>query len=139
MEFISRLVPADGTVMLKDVKHTVSNNYDNKLKKNGLKKNWVVNGYANDKGLIYLDEISTRDGIKKVFRAVAEDTGSQAFLPDVGQRDITVKMAQRENSTYNTVAPKNQGDRYRLAFTMTITQTYSATDELAIAGSKQNK
>jgi hypothetical protein len=139
MELISRLTPADGSVILKDVKHRVDQKPEPKVKKLGLKKSWVVSGYTNDKGLRHLESISTREGIKKIFKAVANDTGAEAYLPDVGQRDITVQMMQRSNPTYNTVSPTNPSDRFRLAFTMTITQTFTAADDLALAAVKDKK
>ena len=137
MEFISRLTPADGSVILKDVKHRVDQKIESKAKKYGFKKEWVINGYTNDKGLRHLEGMSTRDGIKTVFKAVADDLGAHAYLPDVGHRDITVNLKQRPNPTYNTVTPVNPSDRYRLAFTMTISQTFTGEDELALAGIKE--
>lgn len=139
MELVSRLTPADGSVILKDVKHRVNQKAEPKAKKYGFKKVWVINGYTNEKGLRHLEAMSTREGIKKVFKSVANDLGAHAFLPDVGQRDITVNMVQRANPTYNTVSPANPSDRFRLAFTMTISQTFTSKDELALAGVKEGK
>ncbi|MFK7910257.1 MAG: hypothetical protein AB8F34_06600 [Akkermansiaceae bacterium] len=139
MELVSQLIPSDGSVILKDVKHRVDQKPEKKAKKYGFKKSWNINGFTNDKGQRYLETISTREGIKKVFKDAAIASGSQAYLPDVGQRDITVKMVQRSNPTYNTVSPAKPSDRYRLAFTMTITQTFNAVDELALAGVKEKK
>lgn len=139
MELVSRITPSDGSVILKDMKHRVEKKPEKKAKKHGFKKSWVISGFTNDKGLRHLETISTRDGIKKIFEAVAVDTGTQAFLPDAGQRDVTVKMVQRANPNYNTVSPAKPSDRFRLAFTMTITQTFTSTDELALAGVKESK
>ena len=139
MELVSRLAPPDGTVMLKDVKYRIEQKPEKKAKKYGFQKTWLINGFTDDKGLVYLDNISTREGIKKIFKEVAEDTGAYAYLPDVGQRDITVKMAQRPNPSYNTIAPAKTSDRYRLVFTMTISQTFPAADDLALGGIKEGK
>lgn len=139
MELISRLTPADGSVILKDVKHRVDKKLAPKAKKYGLQKSWVVNGYTNDTGLSYLENISTRDGIKEIFKTVADETGSRAYLPNIGQRDITVQMTQRLNPTYNIISSTKASDRFRLVFTMTITQTFTSTDELALTGMKKSK
>lgn len=132
MELVSQMTPNDGSVILKDVKHRVNQKSEAKSSKIGFQKEWVINGYTNDQGLMHLEKMSTRDGIKRVFETVARRTGSQAYLPEVGQRDITVDLKQRPNPTYNTVAPKQKTDRFRLSFTMTIAQTFPGNDELAL-------
>lgn len=136
MELIARLAPADGSVMLKDVKHKVSQKTASAVNDVGLVKSWVINGYANEKGLLHLEGLSTREGVKKLFNEVAGATGNQAYLPDVGQRDITVNLKQRPNPTYNSVNPSSRGDVYRLAFTLTISQSIPGEDEMALSIAK---
>ena len=134
MEFISQLTPADDSVVLKDVKHQVAHiKSAQKTSNSGFRKTWIVNGYASDKGLMHLEEMSTRDGIQAVFKSVAARTGSEAYLPDVNQRDVTVNLKQRSNPTYNTISPKSPTDRFRIAFTLTISQSFSSKDDLTVA------
>lgn len=132
MELVARLTPSDGSVILKDVKHRVDQKIESKEKKYGFRKEWVINGFMNEKGLPHLEKYSTREGINRLFREVAEVTGSHAYIPDVGNRDVTVNLTQRSNPTYNTVNPQRPSDRYRLAFTMTISQTFTGKDDLAL-------
>ncbi len=134
MELIARLSPPDGSVILKDVKHQVNQRHDPKTNKVGFDKEWTISGFSNDKGLEHLESLSTRDGVKKLFRDVAMATGNAAYIPDVSQRDVTVSLRQRPNPGYNTVAPRKPGDMFRRAFTMTISQKFSGQDEMAIAG-----
>ena len=139
MELIARLTPPDGSVILKDVKHNVNQRREQKGNKIGFAKEWAVSGFSNEKGLEHLESLSTRDGVKSLFRDVAMATGNAAYIPDVNQRDVTVSLRQRPNPNYNTVTPKNPGDMYRRAFTMTISQKFSGQDEMAIAGANPSK
>ncbi|MCP5538314.1 MAG: hypothetical protein H7A51_19035 [Akkermansiaceae bacterium] len=136
MELVARLTPTDGSVVLKDVNHRVIPKPGINGQKTGFTKEWVINGYGSDKGVEYLERFSTRDGIKKLFKEVARKTGNEAYLPDVSKRDVTVNLKQRPNPTYNTINPQNPGDMFRRAFTITISQTFSGEDKLAIAAIK---
>jgi hypothetical protein len=138
MEFVARLTPADGSVILKDVKHRVSQKREKKGNTIGFTKEWLISGFCNDKGLEYLESLSTRDGVKTLFRDVALATGNAAYMPDVSQRDVTVSLRQRPNLSYNTVSAKKQGDMFRRSFTMTISQNFSGQDDMSIVGIKQS-
>ncbi|MBT8044595.1 MAG: hypothetical protein KJO79_06565 [Verrucomicrobiae bacterium] len=138
MELVAQLTPDDGTVILKDVKHRIVLRPATRGKKTGFKKEWVINGYSSDKGIMHLEKYSTRDGIKTLFKQVALSTGNGAYLPNVSKRDITVNLKQRPNPTYNTINPKNPGDMFRKAFTMTINQSFDEEDDLAFAAVQSN-
>ena len=136
MELIQKLVPVDGSVILKDVIHRVGHKTEAGMAKYGLNKEWFINGYTNEKGLELLEGYSTREGIKKIFYEVAVATGNEAYITDVGNRDITVSFKQQSNPTYNTLTPMGAGDVMPFAFRLQITQSFRATDGLAIAGVK---
>ncbi|MBT8036174.1 MAG: hypothetical protein KJO21_01400 [Verrucomicrobiae bacterium] len=136
MELVAKLTPPDGSVILKDVRHTVEQKREMEAKTIGFTKSWIINGYSNEKGLEHLESLSTRDGVKTLFRDVAITTGNAAYLPDVKQRDITVSLRQRANPTYNTISPTRESDMYRRVFTLTISQNFSGQDDMAIAGAQ---
>lgn len=136
MELISQLTPSDGTIILDDVKHSVVINRNTKNEKTGFTKNWIIKGYGKDRGIEYLEKFSTRDGIKKVFMNVARETQNNAYLPDTYKRDLTVSLRQRQNPTYNSINPQKPGDTFPRAFAMTISQTITDDDEMALAAVK---
>jgi len=136
MELIQKLVPSDGSVILKDVTHRVGQKSERGIAKYGLNKEWFINGYTNEQGIKLLESYGTREGVKKIFLEVAVATGNEAYLTDVGSRDITVSFKQQSNPTYNTLTPTGPGDTMPYAFKLQITQSFGASDGLAIAGVK---
>ena len=134
MELINQIIPTDSSVILSGVKHTVTQKPEQQNGKLGFEKAWIINGAANEKGLKHLQNISTREGVKIVFAKVAEITGNSAYLPDVGKRDITIKIKQKGNSRFNTINPTNPGDKLKNSFTMEIVQSFSGDDDMAISG-----
>jgi len=159
MELIARLAPEDDSVIFRDVKHVVSSKSDGEAKSRrralprrrpkfggvfpasvptkgeffGIQKTWEITGYSTDAGLEHLEKVSSREGIKKVFADVAKATGNAAFLPNVDKRDITVNLKQRNNDNYQKKNAPDSSNQYRRAFTLTITQTLSNTDALALS------
>ena len=136
MELIARLTPSNDTVILKDVRHTVEQKYNKQSSKIGLTKNWIINGFASDRGIAHLEQFSTRDGIKKLFLDVARETENSAYVPDIHKRDLTVSLKQRPNSSYNAINPRKPGDTLRKAFTISISQSMTGDDKMALAAVK---
>lgn len=143
MELVSQLVPADGSVILRDVRHQVTPVNEKNSPNKGFKKEWTINGFSDDKGLAYLEAASTRDGIKKIFKNVAELTGNEAYLPDVGQRDVTINFVQKGNTGHSSVDSRGLGAQMPYSFKMVITQSFGAKDTMSIAknetGTKKKK
>ena len=136
MELIAQLTPSNGTVILDSVNHTVDQKEDKANNNIGFTKKWLIQGFASDKGIELLEQFSTREGIKGLFLKVALETQNNAYLPEVNKRDLTVSLRQRSNPSYNTINPKKPGDTFRRAFTISITQTISGEDEMALASLK---
>ena len=134
MELMSQMVPTDGSVILSGVNHSVSQKPEKHSQKLGFDKKWVINGLANEEGLKHLSAVATREGVKKLFTEVATSTGNSAYLPDEGKRDITVKLTQKTNNSYNSLAPKTLGDKLEYSFTILIVQSFTSADDMAIAG-----
>lgn len=136
MELIARLTPGDGSVILENVKHVAAQKQNKSSARIGLAKEWVIRGYASDKGIEFLEQFSTRDGIKKLFMDVARETENSAYNPDINKRDLTVSLQQRPNPSYNAINPKKPGDTLRKSFTISISQTITGEDQMAIAAVK---
>lgn len=137
LELISKLVPEDRSVVLKDVKHSVAQRRGEADDAIGFAKEWTINGWASDQGIEFLEYYSTRDGVKKLFDEVANDTGNSVYQTGLSSRDITVSLKQRLNPTFNSINPEQLGDTYRKIFTMVITQSVSSEDDMALAAVKE--
>ena len=85
-------------------------------------KEWTINGYGSDKGIEFVERFSTREGIKKLFREVARDSGNSIYMPNVSERDVNVSLKQQPNPSYNTISPQKPGDNFPKQFTMVISQ-----------------
>ena len=140
MELISRMAPNDGSVIFNNVAHKVTLQAGKKnAKKLGLKKVWSITGYMNEKGLNYLSNLSTREGVAELFQEVAVATGNSAYRTDTGKRDLTISLKQQTNSNAGNVGPKTPGTTLKYSFNLVITQTFESDDEMAIAVVKKAK
>jgi hypothetical protein len=137
MELVQRLVPIDGSVILKDVNHYVAQKPEVGKRKYGMQKEWVINGFATAKGLPQIKAFGDRDGIKKIFNEVAIVTGNEAYLTNIDKRDVTVSFKQKANPLFNKIGQGGLGVSMPHAFNLTITQSFRASDSLAIAGIKK--
>lgn len=136
LELVARITPMDGSVVLKNVKHDVKLKREGAGSDSGFSRDWVITGYATDIGIEQLEKHCTSEGIKKLFLDVAQNTESAAYLPDVGQRDITVSLAPRSNPMYNKFNTLNAGSTFERIFTLTISQNITAEDEMALISLK---
>jgi len=133
MELISRMVPDDGSIVLSNVSHSVNLVGGSRTaQKLGFNKVWQISGFMNDKGLIYMTSLDGGDGITKLFDEVAHATGNSAYLTNVEGRDLTSNLKQQRNNNSNFVSKVQPGSMLKYSFTLTITQTFSDKDEMAI-------
>lgn len=133
LELVARMIPADGSVMLKTVKHTVQTKKDGKNSQSGFTKDWLITGFASELGIEHLEKHCTSDGINKLFQDVALSTENAAYLPSAGHRDITVSLAPRFNPSYNKFNTQNIGNGFERVFTLNISQNVTSDDEMALA------
>jgi hypothetical protein len=133
LELVAHMIPADGSVMLKTVKHTVQTKKDGKNSQSGFTKDWLITGFASELGIEHLEKHCTSDGINKLFQDVALSTENAAYLPSAGHRDITVSLAPRFNPSYNKFNTQNVGNGFERVFTLNISQNVTSDDEMALA------
>lgn len=133
LELVAHMIPADGSVMLKTVKHTVQTKKDGKNSQSGFTKDWLITGFASELGIEHLEKHCTSDGINKLFQDVALSTENAAYLPSAGHRDITVSLAPRFNPSYNKFNTQNIGNGFERVFTLNISQNVTSDDEMALA------
>ena len=133
LELIARMIPADGSVVLKSVKHNVRLSKESKSNKNGFSKEWIIDGFATDRGIEHLESHSTSEGINELFHSVALSTENAAYFPNIGQRDVTVSLVPRINPAYNSFNGRKTGSAFERTFKLSITQNITAEDDMALA------
>ncbi len=136
MESFARMFPANSGVLLKNSSYSAKPDTTPGQAKSGFVKSWKVTGYARDEAINYLNQLNTRDGINKFFADMAESTGSSAYLPKVGNRNISVNIRTRENNRFRPIpleeAVMRDDTTYPFTFDLTITQRFEANDPMAI-------
>ncbi len=133
LELIALMMPSDDSVVVKFVKHEVKLKRESRGDKHGFSKEWIIDGFATDRGIEHLEKHSTSEGIKKLFSRVAQKTENAAYFPDTGQRDITVSLVPRINPSYNSFNGQKTGSAFERTFKLSITQNITAEDEMALA------
>lgn len=133
LELVARMTPADGSVILKTVKHDVQLKKESNSPQSGFSKGWVITGFASERGIEHLEKHCTSDGINKLFLDVALSTENAVYLPDTGHRDITVSLVPRSNPSFNRFNSQNAGSSFERVFTLTISQNVTADDEMALS------
>jgi len=133
LELVARMIPTDGSVILKTVKHDVQLKKESNSSQSGFSKEWVVTGFASELGIEHLEKHCTSDGINKLFYDVALSTENAVYLPEGGHRDVTVSLAPRSNPSFNRFNSQNAGSSFERIFTLTISQNVTADDEMALS------
>ena len=82
LELVARMIPTDGSVILKTVKHDCSTKKESNSSQSGFSKEWVITGFASELGIEHLEKHCTSDGINKLFLDVALSTENAAYLPE---------------------------------------------------------
>ena len=136
MEFLARMFPENGGMLVKTYTHSAKPDNAPGQKIVGFIKEWKIIGYARDEALETLNTLNTREGIAAHFSGIARVTGNPSYTPNIGNRTLNVNMRTQENSTYKPI-PLEEADiadesTYPYTFDLTITQRFEATDPMAI-------
>ncbi|MGJ8661397.1 MAG: hypothetical protein ACSHXL_05120 [Bacteroidota bacterium] len=132
MELLRNITPMDGSVILNEVSHQLTQERTGKGKKSGIIKSWAISGFTTEKGLTYLESLNTRGRMDDLFQALAQTTGNNVYSTTVAQRDLLVDLQNSTNSSYRATANVGTQGSYPLSFKMNIKQTLSASDQMAI-------
>lgn len=136
MESLARMFSENGGMLVKGYSHTTKPDGTPGKVKVGFVKEWRITGFARDEALEYLQALNTREGINAHFGEVARITGSPAFSPTTGNRNISVNVRTQENNTFKPlpIEESSAADEttYPFTFDLTITQRFEATDPMAI-------
>ena len=136
MEALARLFPENGGMLVKNYAHIAKPDTAPGQSKVGFVKEWKITGFARDEALETLNTLNTREGIAAHFAEIARLTGSTAFIPNIGNRSITVNVRTLENNGFKPtpLEETNATDEstYPFTFDLSIIQRFEATDPMAI-------
>ncbi len=146
MESLARMFPENSGILVKTYSHTATPEAAGAAAKGatnskaGFSKEWKITGFARDEAAEYLNSLNTKEGIAAHFAEVAKITANNSYIPNLGNRGLTVNVRTQENSSYkpNPSATANPADTtsYSLTFDLTINQRFEATDPLALNTTK---
>ncbi len=133
MELVNQLFPDPESVILSDANHRVRPELaDDKDKKAGVVKEWIISGVSNTEAINHLTTIGTTEGMSKVFQAVCKHTGDESLRMDLPSRSLLVNLLTTENKRYKPVGGSKPEERLPHNFRLTITQRITAEDPIAI-------
>ena len=136
MEALARLFPENGGMLVKSYLHSVRPDTAPGQAKVGFIKEWKIVGFARDEALETLNTLNTREGIAAHFSEVARITGNSAFVPNIGNRSITINVRTQENSAFKPIPLEESSTAdeatYPFTFDLTIMQRFEATDPMAL-------
>lgn len=137
MEALARIFPDNSGMLVKNYTHSAKPDSVPGQAKVGFIKEWKITGYARDEALETLNTLNTREGIAACFSEIARATGSSAFLPNTGNRSLTVNVRTQENNAFKPIPPEESNiadeSTYPFTFDLTITQRFEATDPMALS------
>ncbi|MGJ8676819.1 MAG: hypothetical protein ACSHX0_04835 [Akkermansiaceae bacterium] len=133
LELLRTFTPEDGSVILDEVSHVAIQERAGKTAKSGMSKSWSINGFTTEKGLSYLESLTTRGRMDALFSVIAKTSGNSAYSADVAQRELLVDLQNSINSSFKSTASVGDPNSYPLSFKMNIRQTLSASDQMAIS------
>jgi hypothetical protein len=146
MESLARMFPENSGILVKTYSHTATPEAASAVPKGalnskaGFSKEWKITGFARDEAIEYLNSLNTKEGITDHFAGVAKITGNSSYIPNLGNRGLTINVRTQENSSYkpNPAATPNNSDTtsYSLTFDLTINQRFEASDPLALNTTK---
>jgi hypothetical protein len=145
MESLARLFPENSGILVKTYSHTAAPEIAIATKstssgKAGFSREWKISGFARDEAAGYLNSLNTKEGIAAHFAEVAKITGNSSYIPNLGNRGLTVNVRTQENSSYKPNPSETASDAdttsYSLTFDLTINQRFEATDPLALNTTK---
>ena len=137
MEALARIFPDNSGMLVKNYTHSAKPDSVPGQAKVGFIKEWKIIGFARDEALETLNTLNTREGIAACFSEIARSTGNSAFLPNTGNRSLTVNVRTQENNAFKPTPPEESNiadeSTYPFTFDLTITQRFEATDPMALS------
>lgn len=147
MELLVQLFRPDSGLVVSESNYKVEGNYsaagekksrgkaaeDASGKKLGFTRTWVISGYSKPEGTAALTKLSSESFLQQQFEKMAKEFKSESLFAQEGTRTLEVTMQQKQGQMPPSKRfPMSVARHYRNSFEITITQTFTDKDSLAL-------
>lgn len=137
METLLEVFPADGGVILKDMNYRAETDDSAKSGEKtavGLKRSWDISGFANPEVAVNLPTLGSRNRVAELLNSIAEKNHAPYLSVSPATREVQVMLQQRQGTMPPSQEfPAKVARHFRTAFELSISQSISEKDDLAIA------
>lgn len=140
MEVLIQLFKPDSGLIVSDTSYKVEGTVsagvtgDQKPSRIGFARTWIIKGYSKTEGAATLAKLSSESFLKEQFARIGEEFKVLSLLKGEDEtRTLEVTMQQRQGQMPpNKRFPLSVARHYRNSFEITITQTFTDKDPLAL-------
>jgi hypothetical protein len=134
MEALLELFPAEGGVILKDASYR--SEADDSARDSdhiGIRRFWDISGYANPELAASLPTLGSRTRVAEMLNGIAERNFAPYLSVGAQTREVQVTLQQKQGSMPPSLEfPAKVARHFRTSFELSIVQSLSAKDDLAI-------
>ena len=96
-------------------------------------RKWVIKGFARPEGVGHLSKLGSSKYLEERFKKLAEQYGARSMRMDFDTRMLDASMQQRQGQLPTSARfPASFARHFRTSFELTVTQSFSERDELAL-------
>jgi len=134
LETILEIFPANGGVILKDANYRAE--ADNSARDEeavGLVRHWDISGYANPEISTDLSTLGSRNRVAELLNGIADRNHAPYLSVSTETRQLQVTLQQKQGTMpASPEFPAKVARHFRTAFELSISQSLTSKDELAI-------
>ncbi|NLT72315.1 MAG: hypothetical protein GXX91_16695, partial [Verrucomicrobiaceae bacterium] len=133
LEALLEIFPNSAGVILKDASYRVETLDTGKSKALGMKHQWTVTGYANPEVATELPTLGSRTRAAQIMNRIAEENHADYLSVKEETRDVQVSLQQKQGTMPPSLEfPAKMARHFRTSFDLSIAQSFSAEDDLAL-------
>lgn len=134
LELLLDLFPTDSGLIVTECEYSVNGegagDNGNRM---AFGRKWVIRGHARAEGVGHLSKLGSSTFLNERFKALAEQYGARSMRTDMDTRVLDASMQQRQGQLPESARfPASFARHYRTSFELTVTQSFSDRDELAL-------
>ena len=133
LELLLDLFPTDSGLIITECDYSVNGEGSGDRGQMAFARKWVIKGHARPEGISHLSKLGNSTYLKERFTQLAEQYGARSMRTDMDTRLLDASMQQRQGQLpVSARFPASYARHFRTSFELTVTQSFSDRDELAI-------
>lgn len=134
LETLLELFPANGGVILSSASYRAESSEKGAESASiGLKRIWDLSGYANPEVATSLPNLGSRTRVTELLNRISEENHADYLAVKGNTREVQVTLQQKQGTMPPSIEfPAKVARHFRTSFELSITQSVSGADELAI-------